>query len=409
MKLLKKAILLLSVILLCTVFACAEAPDLTAETAVLIDGKTGQVLYDKNMHQQMYPASITKVATVITGLEHLDLSETITMSHYAVYSLPRGSSHISLDEGEEITVEQAVYAALLKSANDACNGIAEASAGSIEAFTVMMNETAKRAGALNTNFINAHGMSEEEHVTTAYDMAMICRYALENEDFRKAFGTYKYIMPPNNKKDEERIFINQHQMISVSEMKYDGIIGGKIGWTTPSKHTLVTAAERDGRCLVAVVLKCPKGGQYEDTAALFDYGFSKFDSVVISGEDLPKNSGYTLEEPITLLVENGIKKENIIFEVSEKDGEGVCTAIYPDGKEITAFACTKIPKPEPLAVNNADENGEESLFARWLSIILKAVLALVIVIAGLFILLVLVIYIRKKIYRAKKKRKRRRR
>ena len=227
MNLFKKILPALLIVICCAGIVSAVGPELTAETAVLIDAETGQVLYDKNMHQQMYPASITKVATVITGLEHLSLSDTITMSHYAVYSLPQGSSHISLDEGEQITVEQAVYAALLKSANDACNGIAEASAGSIEAFTVMMNETAKRAGALNTNFVNAHGMSEEEHLTTAYDMAMICRYALGNEDFRKAFGTYKYVMPPNNKKNEERIFINQHQMISTTELKYDGVIGGK--------------------------------------------------------------------------------------------------------------------------------------------------------------------------------------
>ncbi|MBE6965683.1 MAG: D-alanyl-D-alanine carboxypeptidase, partial [Ruminococcaceae bacterium] len=270
-------LIVLSVFLLLTVTAFAAPPELVSESAVLIDAETGQVLYDKEMHKQMYPASITKILTVITGLEKLSMTEKMTMSHYAVFSLPVGSSHIALDEGEEITMEQAVYAALLMSANDACNGIAEKAAGSIEAFTEMMNETASRAGAKNSNFVNAHGLSDDNHYTTAYDMAMICRYALKNQTFRKVFSTYKYVMSPTNKQPEKRTFVNQHYMVSVPDMKYDGIIGGKAGWTSVSKCTLVTAAERDGRCLIAVVMKCVKDkDKYADTKALLDWGFENF-------------------------------------------------------------------------------------------------------------------------------------
>ncbi len=401
MKLFKKVIPALLLIVFCVAYVGAEAPDLTAETAVLIDAETGQVLYDKEMHKQMFPASITKVATVITGLENLSLSETLTMSHYAVFSLPVGSSHIALDEGEQITVEQAVYAALLASANDACNGIAEGAAGSIENFTVMMNNMAKRAGALNSNFINAHGISEEGHLTTAYDMAMICRYALKNENFRKAFGTYKYVMPPNNKKDESRTFINQHLMISDAEYKYDGLIGGKIGWTTQSKHTLVTAAERDGRTLVAVVMKCPKkGDQYRDTAALFDYGFAEFETLTVLAEDFPEDSGYTLAEPYTMTVEKGITAENITFEFVETEAVCECTALYPDGTAIASFPCDKIPEPERPKPAAEEEDGIS---------LVTVIIMIPIGLVGAFLLLVIVLYIRKKIYRIRKHRKQRRR
>lgn len=391
------------IVLLCAGTAFAVGPELTAETAALIDAETGQVLYDKDMHKQMYPASITKVVTTITGLEHLELSETMTMSHFAVFSLPVGSSHISLDEGEEITVEQALYAALLMSANDACNGIAEASAGSIENFTVKMNELARRAGAKNSNFINAHGISEEGHLTTAYDMAMICRYALKNETFRTAFGTYKYVMPPNNKKNESRTFINQHYMISDPNFKYEGVIGGKTGWTTQSKHTLVTAAERDGRRLVAVVMKCPKNeDKYNDTAALFDYGFTAFDTLTVTAEDFPEDSGYTLGAPCNILVEKGIRKEDITLSFDESGETPVCIATYPDGVEIVRFPCENIPEPEePVIATEEEEKSGVSL----LTVILMIPVALV----GAFLLLVLGLYIRKKIYKIRKRRRKMRR
>ena len=281
MKLFKKllvAAILVSLFLTATAFAAG--PELVSESAVLIDADTGQILYDKDMHRQMYPASITKILTVITGLEKLNMDDRMTMSHYAVFSIPVGSSHIALDENEEISMEQAVYAALLMSANDACNGIAERIAGSTDAYAVMMNETAKRAGAFNSNFVNPHGLSDDNHYTTAYDMAMICRYALKNETFKKVFGTYKYIMAPTNEQPESRTFINQHYMVSDPKLRYDGIIGGKAGWTKVSKCTLVTAAERNGKTLIAVVMKCVMDNdKYADTKALLDYGFENFTPV----------------------------------------------------------------------------------------------------------------------------------
>ena len=140
-----------------------EFPQLQSETAVLMDAETGQILYQKEMNKKMYPASITKIVTGMLALKNAQLTETITMSYDAVFSIDRDSSHIALDVNEQITLEQALYALTIESANDAANGIAELVGGSMEEFVDMMNQTAKDAGAINTNFSNAHGLFDENH------------------------------------------------------------------------------------------------------------------------------------------------------------------------------------------------------------------------------------------------------
>jgi len=399
MKRFLKVIFAISLVFALTLSASAE-PSLISESAVLMDADTGQILFDKEMHAKRYPASITKIATVICGLERGNLSDKIVMSEEAISSVSRDSSHIALDYGEEITLEQASYAALLVSANDACNGIAEATGGTIENFVSIMNGTARNAGAKNTNFVNANGLRDENHYTTAYDMACITRYALKNEDFRKIFGTYKYTMPPNNKQPESRLFVNQHYMISDPALLYDGFIGGKTGWTTDAHYTLVTAAERDGKTLIAVVMKSPKNyDKYTDTAALLDYGFNEFDTITLTNADLPRRKGMKLESPVKVSVPKGTTREDITVTATMEDGVDYAVVTTSTGREIGRFPClvaidasAEVPKPtaktlHPLLI---------------LGIIILSVIAL-------FWLFVLVLVIRKKIYRALRRRRRRRR
>ncbi len=399
----KRFILLLSSLLVILLFcssAHAAAPTLVSESAVLIDANTGQILYNKDMHRQMYPASITKILTVITGLEKLPMSETMTMSHYSVFSIPVGSSHIALDEGEVITMEQAGYAALLMSANDACDGIAERIAGSTDAYAVMMNETAKRAGAINSNFVNPHGLFDENHYTTAYDMAMICRYALRNATFRKVFGTRKYVMTPTNEQPVERPFINQHDMVSDSRKKYDGIIGGKEGWTSKSKCTLVTAAERDGKMLIAVVMKCIKDAdKYNDTKLLLDYGFSdEFSDVTLETSDLPQGGGHTFSKPLKLHLPKGISKADLNISTAMENGDDLVVVTYPDGSELGKFPCT-------VSIDVSEKTPKEKNLDTIFSII-KTILIIILAIILPFVLFVIFIAIRKEIHRARKRRRR---
>lgn len=264
--------------------------EIRSESAVLIDAVSGQILYQKNMNKKMYPASITKIMTGMLALEKGDLSQVITMSYDAVFSIDRNSAHIALDADEEITLEQALYALSIASANEAANGIAESIGGSVENFVEMMNKAAIEAGAENTNFTNAHGLPDDNHYTTAYDMAKIASYALKIPKFIEIFGEERYDIPPTNKQSETRMLWNRNNFLN-GGIPYEGILMSKAGWTSDAQHTLVTAAKRGDTTLVAVVMKSANSNdKWEDTTALFDYGFNVFTPVKISKERLEKSA-----------------------------------------------------------------------------------------------------------------------
>lgn len=259
-----------------------QTPDLSlaAETAVLMDAASGEVLYQKNADQKMYPASITKLMTILLALENGKLTDEITFSHDAVYSIEQGSAHIAIMEGETLTLEQVLRAIILRSANEASNGVAEYVDGSVEAFAKHMTERAKELGCKNTNFVNANGLHNENQYTTAYDMALIAKELLTHEEYRSMMSETYYEIPPTNKQTETRYLHGQHQMLNPNSIYYyEDAIGGKTGFTSEALNTLVTYAERDGMELIAVVMKCNGAEHYTDTAALFDYGFENYESV----------------------------------------------------------------------------------------------------------------------------------
>lgn len=258
----------------------SSTPSVTAETAILMDAASGEVLYDKNADQKMFPASITKLMTILLALENGQLTDEITFSHNAVYSIEQGSAHIAIMEGETLTLEQVLRAIILRSANEASNGVAEYVAENTEAFAVKMTERAKELGAKNTNFVNANGLHAENHYTTAHDMALIAKELLTHEEYRSMMSETYYEIPPTNKQEEIRYLHGQHQMLNSNSLYYyEDAIGGKTGFTSEALNTLVTYAERDGMELIAVVLKCNGADHYTDTAALFDYGFENYESV----------------------------------------------------------------------------------------------------------------------------------
>lgn len=261
-----------------------EAPDFSAysDAYVVVDAQTGEVLAEKNMNKREYPASITKIMTIALALERANLDDKLTMSEQAVNSVARSTSHIALSPGEVITLRDAIMGALLPSANDAANGIAEYIGGSLEMFPVMMNAKAEKVGALNTHFVNANGLEDENHYTTAYDMAMITKYALTVKNFREMFGTTEYYMNPTNTQPEQRHFGTQHHMIVTSSYQYDGAWGGKLGWTNQANHTAVTVAKRGDVELICVVMNSKnKWEKYKDTRKLFDYCFNNLQKVTV--------------------------------------------------------------------------------------------------------------------------------
>lgn len=279
--------LLCCLLLLGALPAAAEEPlDLASQAAVLLDADTGAVLYEKNMHQVLYPASITKIMTALLAVQALEPEQILTVSQAAVNAVPRTSSHISLVPGEQITAEQALYAIGMESANDAANVLAEAVSGSLEAFAEKMTETAAALGARNTHFSNANGLPDSNHTTTAYDMALITAAAWKQEGLAAYFSTVCYTFAATNLSDA-RDFQNKNRLLAGGQYYYDGVQMAKTGWTTSAQGTFAAVVQRGGVTLVAVTLKSPLlEDKYRDTWKLMDYGFSHYSRVTVTGEQV---------------------------------------------------------------------------------------------------------------------------
>lgn len=252
-------------------------PEIFAEAGVVIEASTGTVLYNKNMDQKMYPASITKILTSLVALENSSLDEQVTYSHDVVYSLTYGDANMGAKEGEVLSMKDSLYGVLLASANEAASAVAEHVGGSIDNFAQMMTKRAKEAGAVNSNFVNANGLFNENHYTTCYDMAMITRDAIKNQEFLDIEKSTTYTISPTNMTPESRYLSNRHKMLFLSNsVYYEGILGGKTGYVDQSGNTLVTFARRNNMTLISVVMKSDSSHVYEDTTKLLDYGYNNF-------------------------------------------------------------------------------------------------------------------------------------
>lgn len=244
-------------------------PLLSAESAVLLEGESAKVIQEKAAHQRMPMASTTKIMTALVALDSADPDTIIKVSPEAVGV--EGSS-IYLQADEELTLEELLYALLLESANDAAVAIAIGVAGSVEAFAELMNQKAAKLGLVDTHFVNPHGLDHAEHYTTAYELALITRYALQNQAFRKIVSTRKTTIP-HTSTNSARLLINHNKMLRM----YEDCIGVKTGFTKKSGRCLVSAAERNGVLLIAVTLNAPN--DWSDHTSLLDYGFTQLVSV----------------------------------------------------------------------------------------------------------------------------------
>lgn len=267
-------------------FHWPAGPQLSAEGAVLMDAETGAVLYEKNGTERFYPASTTKLMTALLALENTALGETVTVSHNAVYDIDVDSSRIWVDEGEELSMEESLYALMLPSANDLAYAIAEHVGGSKEGFAEMMNARAEALGCVNTHFMNPHGLDEDAHYTCPEDLAKITRPLLKNSSFVTISGSKNHQIPPTNLCKDSRWVLNTHLMIR-GNIAYDGVFAGKTGHTDLAGANLVTCARRGTMTLIAVIMKAPDDtALYNDTATLLDYGFDNFTTYSVTEEQL---------------------------------------------------------------------------------------------------------------------------
>ena len=272
---------------------CAEAYwpsgiEVMSQSAIVMEAETGTVLFEKNADEVHYPASITKLLTGLIAVENSDLDEIVTFSQRAVAESYGGTSSIARDVGEKMTMEQCLYGMMLESANECAYAIGEYVGGDMDSFVRMMNDRARELGCTNTHFTNPNGLPDEEHVTSARDMALIGRACINNEDMARIVGTKTYTIPPTNKHKDETFLNNHHCMLNfyhTSHYLYDGCLGGKTGYTVAANNTLVTFAKRNGMTLVCVVMQADRPYHYVDTINLFDYCFDNFFTVDISDSD----------------------------------------------------------------------------------------------------------------------------
>lgn len=269
-----------------------EGPQTGSGSVVVMEMNTGTVLYEKNGHDVHYPASITKIMTTMLALEHCSMDEIVTFSADAVFKNEGNTSHIARDLNEQMTMEQCLYAVMLESANECAYAVAEhvgtKLGGDYRTFIDLMNQRAEELGCLNTHFNNANGLPDDQHWTSAYDMALIAQAAYENEDFRIITGTGSYKIPPTNKHVDETPCHNHHKMLypyQTSRYLYDYCTGGKTGYTNAARNTLVTFAEKDGMSLVCVVMYAEMPAHWTDTRTLLDYYFDNFQVLSITEHD----------------------------------------------------------------------------------------------------------------------------
>jgi len=319
------------------------SPEIIAESAILIDADTGIVLYEKDPDRKLYPASITKILTSLLTIEKCKLDEKVKHSHEAIFGIGPGSSHIGMRENEEITVEQALHGILLASANEVCVAVAEHIGGNVENFMKMANERLLKIGAVNTHFTNPHGFHDDNHYTTARDMALIMREAIKNETFVKIISTYTYKIPPTNIVNEERILHNTNKFINpYSTFYYKNCIGGKTGFTDEAGNTLVTYCKKDDMNLISVVMKDQGTNTYVDSKKLMEYGFGLFEEKELFKKEDYVDITYAVQlfkdEKIELKKVSAVPKENFSANVPKNlDMANIITkANLP--KEITVEA-----------------------------------------------------------------------
>ena len=312
------------------------APAVTSETAVLIDADTGAVLYDKGMDEYRYPASTTKLMTLLVAIENSSPKDTVTFTETGVRDVTWDSSNINAKLGETMTMKDCWMAAYIQSANEICAQIAETVGGTEANFVEMMNQKAKEIGCTHTHFANASGLPDENHYSSAHDLAKIMRAALQNKRFCQVLKCTSYKIPATNMSEARTLHTHMPLMAKESPLYYEGCIGGKTGFATEAQHTLVTVAERNGRRYIAVTMRATDLGiNCTDSTALFDYAFNSFDTIDVDGTKMTVPKGVTVNDLTTDTAERNGKTLNRYYYSGQFVGY------------VLAAEPTETPVPEP--------------------------------------------------------------
>lgn len=330
-------------------------------SCILIEANTGKILYEKNSNDVRFPASTTKIMTAILTVENCNLDDVATVSHNAVYSIPYDYTHASLKEGEELTIEQLLYALMIPSANDAAIVLAEHISGSVEEFAKLMNKRAEELGCKNTHFVNPNGIHSKDHTSTSYDLALMGKFAMQNSIIRKIVSTTQFTLPATNKYSKaDRTFNNSNDLLNTySRYYYEGTTGVKTGYTGEAGNCIIASAKKNDFEVILVVL----GGEstntglsqrYLDCKTLFDYAFNNYSLKTLNEKNAvlkqitvrgateeTQNLNVLIKDKIEIFAENNIDlssldpeiilDENLMAPISANSAIGKITYNY-DGQ-----------------------------------------------------------------------------
>lgn len=320
-------------------------PEITSETGVLMDADSGTLLYSKGGDEIRYPASITKIMTLLLAVENCSLKEDVVFTETGTRDISWDSGNIGMQVGEVMSMRACLYALVIRSANEVAAQIAEHVGGTEQHFVDMMNERAAQIGCTNTHFVNASGLPDPDHYSTAHDMALIMREGLKNKKFRRIIGATDYTIKPTNMNSESRVLHTHHPMLAPeSSYHYDGCIGGKTGYTSEAGNTLVTAAGKNGTTYITVTMKAADlAVASTDSTALFNYGYQNFTKAQVNGGEVS--------------VPNGVTVDNLTVQENSQDGNTVDDYYYNDYLLGSVEVPEATPTPEPAVDALSDTSG----------------------------------------------------
>ena len=340
-------IMLLIVVLTCNTKVYADDElSINAKAALIVETNSGKIIYEKDIYEQNYPASVTKILTAILTIENCELDDVVTVSQTAISHIPTGYVIAPLYIGEQITIKDLLYALMLKSANDAAYVLAEHVGGSVEGFSEMMNKKAEELECKNTHFVNPNGIHNQNHYTTAYDMYLISNYAMKNETFKEIVSTYEYTLSPTNKHPlKDRIMKNTNNFVNPKNAYYNKIVNGiKTGTTKQAGNCLITDSSDNGLEFITVILGAQTANsKFSETKKMISFAYDNY--------------------ALTKIHDKGDMIQNIEVKKATKKTKDLNLVISDD---ITAMANKKIKvdEIEPEIVLNDDikapiEQGQE--------------------------------------------------
>lgn len=433
----------------------AVPPSISSDYYILMDAATGQILCEKNSTAQLAPAGLVKILTGLVASESIsDPTAKLSVTSSALTPLGTGVKNIGLTSGELISAADCLYAMLMTSANDAANVVAESVGTTLDGFMSLLRARAAELGATATVLQNPNGLSADGQVSSARDIALFTRAALASPSFMQYFGKVSYTLEPTNKRTDSKALTTSFLMLRDSDYRYDGVIGGMTGYTSASQFVIMATAERDGRQLIAVVMKAEtEASLYADTAKLFDYGFSDFTSHFVPAGDLGHIDllqDQTVVGSLTLYLEDSVSfllssnlltancyaSPNNVPTAVQVGGEGTYTAnIYctdPDNPSQTVLLLENVPLKtrvdsdfsagdDPAATDNSgsivtDPGGSTASAAstgksgsgigRFFKSFFLVLLILIAVVIGLLLLFIAALFILREVKRAKRRKAR---